>query len=356
MPTTELKDYSIDDISKALGSAAIVAYILGFVVLSYYFSQFGFNQISPFRPRVLETGISTLIFYIIPILIGVTVAHIPNRDISPLLILGLRFCFLVILCYFIATYPGIVKEFPRSVSPDHPLGLRIIAEILLALVALALVMSAGIMGIKWVWNNFHDAPKRSILILASIATLCCALEIIPPRSSDFSLRIFIWFVVLATTSCQWIGPRRDRSDRSRREINKLSEEKLAEEYRLLLLETSSDTSLMKLKTSLNLYLPIPLLGAMMFSILVYTNWIYPLIPFKLGGGQIVQIALYETSPTQAPQVIRCGMLDQSDQGYFVLLAGQEKATFIPKERVEEIHFSQDTNEVMGAGGISQTNH
>src|ERR1700733_13992997 len=98
MPNLEVSGYSIDDITKALGAIAIGAYVVGYIVLSYYLSGFGFNSLSPFRSRVLETGICALAFFAIPLAIAMAVASISRRDMSFSSILIMRLLSLPIFC------------------------------------------------------------------------------------------------------------------------------------------------------------------------------------------------------------------------------------------------------------------
>ncbi len=76
----------------------------------------------------------------------------------------------------------------------------------------------------------------------------------------------------------------------------------------------------------------------MLALAAYTNWVFPAIPFKLGGGEIVSTTIYLT-PGHQVRIIHAGMLDESDQGFFILVPGQERGLFIPKEQVEGIYFS-----------------
>jgi len=83
----------------------------------------------------------------------------------------------------------------------------------------------------------------------------------------------------------------------------------------------------------------------MLAIAAFSNWVFPLIPLKVGGGEILPITVYISKADSLSGTVHGGLLDESDQGYFLLPSGQAKGIFIPKERVEAIYFTNGPSDL-----------
>jgi hypothetical protein len=75
---------------------------------------------------------------------------------------------------------------------------------------------------------------------------------------------------------------------------------------------------------------------------MYIGLIFPLMPQKIGGGEVVRATIYQSRPDHTSSIIHGGMLDQSDDGIYILPDGHDMGLFIPKERIEGIYFSDDS--------------
>jgi len=110
--------FSLDEASKLVGGSVVVIYLLGYLVLSFYFSSYGFGQSSPLRPRVLEAGTCFLAFTILPFALGLAVDNIPIRNVPYGRLMALKFGILPILCGYFINLPG----FTGGIDYSDPLA------------------------------------------------------------------------------------------------------------------------------------------------------------------------------------------------------------------------------------------
>jgi hypothetical protein len=121
--------------------------------------------------------------------------------------------------------------------------------------------------------------------------------------------------------------------------------KLRDETAAIIAEFQSETSSLRLRRFVNSFGLLLAVGYSFAVITAYTNWVFPFIPLKLGGGETVAITLYLTQGTQQSRIVFGGLLDQSDQGYFILPGDLDKGLFVPKERVDAIYFAKGSSEL-----------
>jgi hypothetical protein len=380
MPSLELNGYSIDDVTKGLGATAVGAYVTGYIILSYYLSTFGFNPLSPFRSRVLETGICALILFAIPTSLAMAVASISRRDMPLPFILVIRLLCLPILCEAISTLPGFVDELPRSISLHVVSKNRILAATIIGLIPVVATVLTWISFLvaRWIWHNYNKKKILVIIIFCLISTIFVYLGI-GPSNTTMHRHIFLWFLAVSTVICGVMGSSREtaaqkkideriaEAEKIERDLDEaisqlyggtvllvpttqigLKSEELKNRIAKILEETRSHTSLLRLETFVTVLGTLAILGYSICAIGAYVNWVFPFIPLKLGGGEIVPVTLYRTEQNQSWRYIHGGLLDQSDQGFYVLPSGHDKGLFIPKERIEAIYFGDGPSDLGNA--------
>ena len=367
MADLTIKGYSIDDLTKAATAATIAAYVLGFVVLSYHFASYGFSPLSPFRARILETGICTLICVAIPITMGLAAAHIPARDTPFPIAIAMRILLVPCVAFFV-DLPGFVRDMPSGPSftttiRGHTFGHGVIAALCIGLVVLA-TLFVWILSrlLNWIWHNYHQRALASFMILVPLSACATVLGLSVhdvPRK-----RFFAWCVLVAAAVCAmaWNSagiPKKlaeliDGAKANQKEVRDIlhtldpdgwprSDEepdkqglleravRLYEQNKQQLNELQSETSTLRLWNSLR-FIAIPIaFSYIMLAVAAYTYWIYPSLPSRIGGGEIMPATLYFTPMGSIPRTIHAGLLDQSDEGFFLLLPGQQKGTFVPKD-------------------------
>lgn len=382
MPNLKLKGYAINDITQALGACAIAAYVLGYLVLAYNLSTFGFNTVSPFRPRILETGICISVFFATPILIAYSVASISSRDVPKAFALLMRSLCLPILCAVISGLPGFTRDLPSSPSfyffhLSHRAG--IVALCLIPLLAAGVIWFLPKM-LRWVWHNYHTKKLLSVLILCPISAIFAVSEI-GSTSTIAERRTFLWLLFFSFVTCILIGSNGEKAeqnwrDKQIREVKQQEKEldrillelrgeklemappeidpteleatakNLKDRIAEIVADYESVVSPLRARGFINTFGPLVAVGYCIFAIAVYASWLFPYIPIKLGGGEIVAVTIYQMDADRSLRAIHGGMLDQSDEGFFILPSGHDKGLFIPKENVEAIYFANGPSDLV----------
>jgi len=353
---------------------AVVAYVAGYLVLCYYLSSFGFNPVSPFRPRVLSTGACCFVCLAAPILIGLAVASIPDRGLSKAVITAIRILCLFPLCTVANMLLfGDLSEISVDNTSLHTHPIKALIVISFILLFWWVVWRIG----PWAWKNYHTHPTICTAFLMSIAVYFTA----PIFMSTLSIResrTLIWFLVLSVVTCtiveslpgfgemKWRRDLRAKSLKHRKDIEAAilslerrlpeavahNDDDPVQQARDLLIEANelrasilselaeldSHTSVLRLDRLLSSYLPVIALGTALLAVTAYARWIFPHIPLKMGGGEVVSVTVYEEHSGSEPHTIHAGLLDQSDEGFFVLPKGSAKGLFLPKERVRGVYF------------------
>lgn len=366
------RSWNLDDFTKALGALAISGYVIGYLVLSHHLSNYGFSPTSPFRARVLETGICTLMFFVIPVFIAFAVGSLGRRGTSYPYMLSLKILSLPILCATITSYPGFMVDLPKKVSLRLPSGTKWL------IVIKFLVIPVAILGFyllwrlaHWIWENYH---KKKLLCIAALIPISVAFFLfgVFPVDAPIQRRSFFWILfwslfVLVTSGefiehygQKWVNARKDKIKANIDRVDKMMEElrsqielfpprydpradleEIKRESYEMLAEYDSHTSIFQRRGFAVSFGPLMMLVLFFTAISAYVNWIFPYIPIKLGGGEIMSVTMYESRANQPSRIIHAKMLDQSDQGYVIVRDGDDKGYFIPKERIEAIYFSDN---------------
>ena len=203
-----MRNWTLDDLTKLLGAIAIGGYVLGYLVLSYHLSVYGFNPVSPFRSRVLETGICALIFFAMPYLIGTAVGSLSSRGTSAAFIFVLRMLCLPILCSIPAAFPGFIVDLPRTLLLTLPSGSGWIGITKLLLIPAGFgVLYLLQRAVKWIWHHYHDRKFLSILVLLPISGISVFFAY-----TSASVRTYIWLLFGSTFFLVMIGDGAEQSE------------------------------------------------------------------------------------------------------------------------------------------------
>jgi hypothetical protein len=79
---------------------------------------------------------------------------------------------------------------------------------------------------------------------------------------------------------------------------------------------------------------------------LFATTYYPHIESRWGGGTPIPIAitLSKDFPVHAGETISCSLIDETDSGFYVIGKGDKHATFVPRNAVPFVHFSDGTEQ------------
>jgi hypothetical protein len=287
-----------DVFSKCIAGLAIALYASGFLVLSLYHSKFGFVGTNPFRPRVLAAGAWFLIFTAIPVWGAARYRTRPLKEFVkelPLIwIASFGTSVLLITILFEFNSPESVLT-PIS---GWRLGLYSGLFVLSAVGLFAEKMTkmpewAGIAASALLTLMFLIVPIRSVIITHTFDASALAL----------------WFfgcTVLAT-----------------------------QEFKL----RTKDSLLKGDEWTKVLFV--------VFAALVrFAHYVSPHLRTSWGGGSLTKVTIYltETSLLKPGQAVQASLVEESDEGYYIIGPSEGKAVFIPRSSVALVYFSEKASD------------
>ena len=79
-----------------------------------------------------------------------------------------------------------------------------------------------------------------------------------------------------------------------------------------------------------------------FAALVgFAHYVYPHLKTSWGGGSLTKVTIYltETSLLKPGQAVQASLVDESDEGYYIVGPSEGRAVFIPRSSVALMYFS-----------------
>jgi len=381
---------TLDDASKLLGVVAILVYIVGYLVLSYYFARFGITLPSPFRARVLEAGIIAICFAAVPCAIGYSMAHIPHRGQPAAYIFALQCLVAPLACLGVVCTPGLIQGVPPFLTlhdeMSNPNLWRIPIKMVWLTFALGIPFGFAILipYFIWLWRNYHKRRIATVVSLSLLNAILWLPRIRPLQYEPLSTRASVWFVTISIASIflfqngakarnEEFG--RDRKNKIENVLDRIvkAERKLDPAIAPLIAgdspgavdmsEAEAQTKLSDMRQTLwslreeidsqmsTGYLLHPalafgsmnvLLWCCCFGIAVFTNEIYPYVPFRFGGGQSVPVIIDQGKIDHPGGSIRAALIDQNDSGVIVSAPANGGTMFLPKDDILCIHYLEVT--------------
>jgi hypothetical protein len=281
-----------DTLSKSIAGIAIALYACGFLVVSLYHAKFGFVGTNPFRPRVLAAGAWFSFFTAIPVSIAFRYRNKPWSKIA-------NDAYPLWLAAWALSVPlsFIIFEF-SSYQDYQPLGKWVLTVSILSVVA---VILADILKSK------KKGPQWLPALLSVPAVLYFAFY---PLRNLFTNHHFdtstvtLWFFVAFLVIKLELSIRSGRSLADGGEWSK------------------------------------PLV--LVFSLLlVFSLEIYPHLKASWGGGTPENVTVYfsKDSLLNPNKAVQAQLIEESDEGFYIVGPKELKAIFIPRSAVAMIYFA-----------------
>jgi hypothetical protein len=293
---------SLDLVAKSTATFVALIYGLGFVILTFHDAEYGVAQFSAFRARILLVG-----FVFVTVVTSAAAAQHyglaqltsvesimkdtePKRHIHREIILAAAFVYTAELISSILSN-FLFYSVPAQKTSSPSLW-RLIAALASFLLGLAIFILVGKVYLK--------RPK----VAASLAVLAFAMAVTsfflsPANSSPFNYLTVILFLVGWQTT--WI---------------KNSNDPIAYflDYRLW---------------------QFPLI-----VLWLYISQVFGALPPRWGGGQPIPIQIFQNAPApwSVSNPVDALLLDETDQGLYVLLSPSGRAYFVPRSNVASMFF------------------
>jgi len=280
--------------SKLAATGVLLVYAVGFLITSLYCIDFGFSPVNPFRARVASAGAWFGILVLVPMFVGRLVLrrHIAMQVEAKPWQKWSVFGFSLYLASYSAAF---------LLSPGFQIRERLRTSIIPFGVAIGVTVLVAGPIYKW-WK------KRTLSVVILLLTLVVLLQIHLVRAmtqgSGFTVdALMLWLFLVAIASV---------------------------------------TDLHDFPTNFGWHTDWhATVGLALILLTVFASHVYPNIKASWGGGETLPVTLYlnGNAPVMPNQRWHVQLIEESDNGYYVLNKGEKRAVFIPRSAVALVYFS-----------------
>lgn len=281
-----------DTLSKSIAGIAIALYACGFLVISLYHANFGFVGTNPFRPRVLAAGAWFLFFTAVPVSIALR-----YRTESWLKIANNAYALWI--ASIALSSPLSYMIFDYSSDQDYqPPGKWGWALMILALAAIIVF-------------NILKSKKKGPQWLPTLLSVLAVLYFVSYPVRDLfighrfnSSSVALWFFAsFLTVKLEF----EVRSGRNLWEDGEWSK-------------------------------PLVLIFGLL---LFFSREMYPRLKASWGGGTPANVTIYfsKDSLLNPNKSVQAKLIEESDEGFYIVGSKESKAIFVPRSSVAMIYFS-----------------
>jgi hypothetical protein len=287
-----------DSLSKGVAALAIGIYVCGFLTVSLHHANYGFVGTSPFRPRILAAG--AWFIFLIAIPVGIAARYKQRTWIS---IAG-SLAFVLFVFYGISNAVFFLLfdlGHPNTATPYHHWWYW--------------GWGAGALATGLLYTLATQSKKATATFLAIASTGFVLLMLGMRLQAFFTTRDFelgdlaLWFFGIFVITV------------------------------FELKSNPGDYSGDKVKA----------LGGDLFLLLatlfVFGHYYYPHIKASWGGGAPVDVVVYFTkdSAVRPNQSISAELVEESDEGFYIVGQGETKALYVPRNAVALVYFADSTS-------------
>ena len=277
--------------SRGVAGIVIALYASGFLTVSLYHSQFGFVGTNPFRPRVLAAGAWFFFFTGIPVSIAAGFRADSWRKI------GKNAPTVWIACIGLSVLLGNLV-FDYTTDSHSIIHLPTWVWITIAVVGAALVAATDTTSFK--------LPEWAVITASVLLT---SLYLVNPLVSFFEHRFDVTCLALWYFGVSLIA---------------LTEFKTRNRENLASFGGWAKP-----------------MGVLLAALLVFSQYVYPHMKASWGGGTPTNVTLYfsKDSLLSPNKSVQAQLVEESDEGFYVVGPRESKAIFVPRGAVAMVYFS-----------------
>ena len=284
-----------DSLSKSVAAIAIAVYACGFLIVSIHHANFGFIGTNPFRPRILAAGAWFLFFSAIPITAAREFTNLTWTELARRLL-----AFWSFLYGLTGWFAFMLFDYGNSPNAGSHISWWVIAG---AVFAFGLV--------AWLALSAKIPPPLGALASVGFVVFLVQAEVrrmLSDHAFD-ATSVNLWFFGVFLISLVGLKalPRNHFAGG-------------AEWSRAL--------------------------GAIFALLLLFAQYYYPNLKASWGGGAPVPVTLYlnKDSTVKPNQTISARLVEESDEGFYIIGLKETRAIFIPRNTVALVYFSDNTGE------------
>jgi hypothetical protein len=283
----------LESASKGAALLALTCYAFGFIVVSVNDASFGFSELSPFKPRILSAGLLFSVLTAVPIMSAQWIfrtATATDYLTKVAWVLSRCWLHLVASLILVAALKPIFVDVPGDTGRVPFWGWWLLTLAVLAILALT--------GFAVV--SYEKFPGLVSLFFAALLGLI-GWWLFYDSSVHPSSVTCLWFFAVGLTP----------------------------------------VVLRRIAKQQGLSIPMDVAYPVMLAISFFPTHIYPRIKHSWGGGEPATVVAYFSQDARLfpGQQIRGKLLDESDQGFYLLLDDQTRALYVPRGAVAALFFS-----------------
>jgi hypothetical protein len=297
---------TLDALSKATVVALFVIYVAGFLIVSIHNAEYGFGDVNPLKPKILAAGTLFVFLTYLPIVVAQRY-FVHNEELNAeqkyakaiVSAFGYLFRCNIYALSLVTLYAFSVRKTPQQHHWNWSDWLRL-AAISTLFLAMSHFQEHGS-------KSYQTKPKRIILFgcLLLAAFLAWALsESIPESSNNVVATAELWLFGIG----------------------------------LMAVITGQITGKWENKTAYEWVAPVFLVIP---TLAIFASAIYPQIKASWGGGSPTPVVVYFSPESRLlpSQHLEGDLLDESDSGIYVVMAGEKQAIFVPRSSISAVYFS-----------------
>jgi branched-subunit amino acid transport protein len=291
----------LDSISKAAVVGILALYVFGFLIVSIHNAEYGFSELNPLKPRIAAAGSLFTLFCVYPIVVARRLySHSlqlnPEQRFSRAMVASLNFLSTCIFSAIVLARLYEAKPSQVTGSTSRWMTLAEIVTVLAFLVAWGWLMATG-------WTYFVKHPMK-VAVGAFAIVMLLVTYLYHYSDKEILFAVALWFFAVGAGS----------------ELVRYSLKQAQPERRF---------------TTNELLFP---------SILLLTFFaleVYPRVKPSWGGGGATPVVVYFSHDSRIlpNQELQGDLLDESDNGVYVVKKGEKQAIFIPRRAIAAMYFS-----------------
>jgi hypothetical protein len=296
----------LDSVSKTTAVGLFLIYVFGFLIVSIHHADYGLNETSPFKPKILAAGILFVVFTVLPIIIanGIFFHRLEieaEQNIARAVVAA--FSYLIACNAFVSAFFWMFDN--KAIQSIAKNSLTWFDWTVSISMAVGLPLAAWL--IQFSWKRYLQHPGKIFLLnLAAIIVAVAILGYIGIRGKSVGPIVILWSfgfgIIGVVLQHAMTKPEQDRRH-----------------------DWSS--------------VALPLAAA----VALFPGIVYGRLKSSWGGGSPVPVTVFLSKDSQIlpNQHVSVELLDDTDAGIYFKLPKSNHGLFVPRSAIAAIYYSDE---------------